>query len=488
MKRLRSLYRILAVLETFSLALPRPVWALRPMGGQGTDVEELQGRFLDSGAVRSGAEEEAVVLEKRGEFWVQVPVSMKPAEALMRQKELRARAKEIAFRVGARLANSKLFLSPSRLRADGDSPLGFGLVIGSREDLGLAHSLRDRNQINLLRVRTLDLYHVLENAVDAIADRAEEEGRVYPGRIEVVARQEGEDLVLEVSDNGIGIPEVLKSWIFKERFTTKEEGTRAGGRGAAMLGMYGFRLLKNFDGRLELETLRYSSPGTAEEDREQPWGLAYDPAKDQFSDPERSPGNRTEAGTTVRWRLAGVFREEPRKALSAASVAAGAEEFKIREFDGKLVVTPVEARVPALSLLAAHADIAVDLAAKVPESLKVQYLMHPSAVGKITVEQAKQFAVSSIRKTVSETGKVPAVVLNQRYVRAGEELDWIPPELHGKAVVLNLPEGLVQDPSFTAERLAMLHAIAQRVGGVLAVSRVNFEGNFEGEQAIIVYL
>ena len=73
----------------------------------------------------------------------------------------------------------------------------------------------DRNQ--LLRMFT----NIMENAVQSIP---EERG----GKIDIVARYDGNDALISFSDNGRGIPDDVVEKIFQPYFTTKSSGTGLG--------------------------------------------------------------------------------------------------------------------------------------------------------------------------------------------------------------------------------------------------------------------
>jgi signal transduction histidine kinase len=60
---------------------------------------------------------------------------------------------------------------------------------------------------------------LLENALDAIDDN---------GRIKLVARRSGDMLLIEVWDNGLGIPKDQQDRIFEPFFTTKPTGSALG--------------------------------------------------------------------------------------------------------------------------------------------------------------------------------------------------------------------------------------------------------------------
>ncbi|MEM7379414.1 MAG: ATP-binding protein, partial [Pseudomonadota bacterium] len=74
--------------------------------------------------------------------------------------------------------------------------------------------------------------NIIVNAAHAIADRyAGQTG--LQGRISVSTRHEGDNVVIEIGDNGCGMPESVKEKIFNPFFTTKEVG-RGTGQGLAI--------------------------------------------------------------------------------------------------------------------------------------------------------------------------------------------------------------------------------------------------------------
>ena len=66
-----------------------------------------------------------------------------------------------------------------------------------------------------------------------------------PGTIRVRARREGDEVTIEVADDGPGIPEDLVERVFESRFTTRTEGT---GHGLATVR----ELVERTGGRIEL--------------------------------------------------------------------------------------------------------------------------------------------------------------------------------------------------------------------------------------------
>jgi two-component system, NtrC family, nitrogen regulation sensor histidine kinase NtrY len=96
------------------------------------------------------------------------------------------------------------------------------------------------------------LTNIIKNAAEAIdAVPAEELGR---GRIDVIAAREKDDIVIDVIDNGIGLPKVSRARLLEPYVTTREKGT---GLGLAIVG----RVLQDHGGRIELHDAAEMRPG-----------------------------------------------------------------------------------------------------------------------------------------------------------------------------------------------------------------------------------
>jgi two-component system nitrogen regulation sensor histidine kinase NtrY len=87
------------------------------------------------------------------------------------------------------------------------------------------------------------LTNIIKNATEAVMAVPEaERGR---GHIRVFAERDGEDIVIDVIDNGIGLPKENRNRILEPYVTTREKGT---GLGLAIVG----RILEEHGGRIEL--------------------------------------------------------------------------------------------------------------------------------------------------------------------------------------------------------------------------------------------
>jgi two-component system nitrogen regulation sensor histidine kinase NtrY len=96
------------------------------------------------------------------------------------------------------------------------------------------------------------LTNIIKNATEAIeAVPAHELGK---GRIDVIAARENDDVVIDVIDNGIGLPKVSRARLLEPYVTTREKGT---GLGLAIVG----RVLEDHGGRIELHDASEIRPG-----------------------------------------------------------------------------------------------------------------------------------------------------------------------------------------------------------------------------------
>jgi len=96
------------------------------------------------------------------------------------------------------------------------------------------------------------LTNIVKNAIEAIgAVPAADLGR---GHIKVSARRDGKDVVIDVIDNGIGLPKENRARLLEPYVTTRDKGT---GLGLAIVG----RILEEHGGRLELRDAAEMVPG-----------------------------------------------------------------------------------------------------------------------------------------------------------------------------------------------------------------------------------
>jgi two-component system nitrogen regulation sensor histidine kinase NtrY len=102
------------------------------------------------------------------------------------------------------------------------------------------------------RLISQGLQNIIKNASEAIAAvPADVRGK---GRIEVRASREGDDVAIDVIDNGVGLPKESRSRLLEPYVTTREKGT---GLGLAIVG----RILEDHGGRIELNDAAEIVPG-----------------------------------------------------------------------------------------------------------------------------------------------------------------------------------------------------------------------------------
>ena len=102
------------------------------------------------------------------------------------------------------------------------------------------------------RLMSQALTNIIKNATEAIgAVPADELGK---GLIHLSAFREGEDIVIDVVDNGIGLPKENRSRLIEPYVTTREKGT---GLGLAIVG----RIIEDHGGSIELRDAAEKIPG-----------------------------------------------------------------------------------------------------------------------------------------------------------------------------------------------------------------------------------
>ncbi len=115
--------------------------------------------------------------------------------------------------------------------------------VETAEDPMLAHFDR--------RLISQGLTNIVKNATEAIAARPPGAER---GHIRVTATRDGDHIVIDVIDNGIGLPKEGRSRLLEPYVTTREKGT---GLGLAIVG----RILEEHGGSIELRDASEKFPG-----------------------------------------------------------------------------------------------------------------------------------------------------------------------------------------------------------------------------------
>src|SRR5947208_4816002 len=94
--------------------------------------------------------------------------------------------------------------------------------------------------------------NIIKNAAEAIEQVPPEE--LGKGRIDVIAARENDDIVIDVIDNGIGLPKLARARLLEPYVTTRAKGTRLG---LAIVG----RVLEDHGGGIELKDGSDFQPG-----------------------------------------------------------------------------------------------------------------------------------------------------------------------------------------------------------------------------------
>jgi len=126
------------------------------------------------------------------------------------------------------------------------------------------------------------LTNIIKNATEAIeAVPPEELGK---GKIEVVAARDGDDIVIDVVDNGIGLPKQSRSRLLEPYVTTREKGT---GLGLAIVG----RVLVDHGGGIELNDASDIRPGQRGAWMRLRFAMSGQPVAPPAGEPKAKAGN-----------------------------------------------------------------------------------------------------------------------------------------------------------------------------------------------------
>jgi two-component system nitrogen regulation sensor histidine kinase NtrY len=127
------------------------------------------------------------------------------------------------------------------------------------------------------------LTNIIKNATEAIS--AVPPATLGKGRIHVTAVRDGGNIVIDIIDNGIGLPKENRSRLLEPYVTTREKGT---GLGLAIVG----RILEEHGGRIELNDAAEKVPG-----QRGAWMHLVFAAEPVPADPAREPRAREVATT-----------------------------------------------------------------------------------------------------------------------------------------------------------------------------------------------
>ncbi|MGL9617682.1 PAS domain-containing sensor histidine kinase [Bradyrhizobium sp. U531] len=122
--------------------------------------------------------------------------------------------------------------------------------------------------------------NIVKNATEAIEQVPPEElgKNGGKGRIDVVVSCEGEDVLIDVIDNGIGLPKVARSRLLEPYVTTRAKGT---GLGLAIVG----RVLEDHGGRIELKDASDFREGQRGAWMRMRFAVSGQPAKSEGAEP-----------------------------------------------------------------------------------------------------------------------------------------------------------------------------------------------------------
>jgi len=89
------------------------------------------------------------------------------------------------------------------------------------------------------------ILNIISNAKDAI-DEKREKDKEFQGKIKIISKKIDNSVIIEIEDNGGGIPEEIKDRLFEPYFTTKEEGKGTG------MGLYMVKeIIERMNGKIE---------------------------------------------------------------------------------------------------------------------------------------------------------------------------------------------------------------------------------------------
>ncbi|UCG19818.1 MAG: hypothetical protein JSU80_08680 [Deltaproteobacteria bacterium] len=140
-----------------------------------------------------------------------------------------------------------------------------GILVELELDETLPPIRGDRNRLEQV------FLNLIMNARDALDDKEELEGQEFNKSLKISSKRKGDEVVVEISDNGLGMSEVVKEKIFEPFFTTKPVGKGTG------LGLsISFGIVRDYDGTIEVEseegrgtTFTVRFPASGEEIQEQ---------------------------------------------------------------------------------------------------------------------------------------------------------------------------------------------------------------------------
>jgi signal transduction histidine kinase len=199
-----------------------------PIQYVGDNVAFLQNAFAALAALTARAREEAATPAERKKLdfvTANVPGAFEAAlDGCRRVSEIVGAMKEFAHPDGRDFAPADINRGLSCALAVAENAIKYAADV----ELELGELPEVECRIGELNQVFLNL---IINAAHAISDRYGAEGQ--RGRIGIATRAEGAGVIVEVSDDGCGIPEAIRGRIFEPFFTTKDVG-RGTGQGLAI--------------------------------------------------------------------------------------------------------------------------------------------------------------------------------------------------------------------------------------------------------------
>ncbi|MFN3997523.1 sensor histidine kinase [Algoriphagus sp.] len=93
------------------------------------------------------------------------------------------------------------------------------------------------------------ILNLVKNAFDAMRDKINEVGNDYKAAVKIMTKDLGYQILIEVEDNGPGVPDEIKDKLLMPFFTTKK-GTEGTGLGLSIT----HDIIKSHEGKLEIES------------------------------------------------------------------------------------------------------------------------------------------------------------------------------------------------------------------------------------------
>jgi histidine kinase len=118
-----------------------------------------------------------------------------------------------------------------------------GILVELELDETLPPIKGDRNRLEQV------FLNLIMNARDALDDKEELEGQQVKKTLKISSKRETDEVVVKISDNGLGMSEAVREKIFEPFFTTKPVGKGTG------LGLsISFGIVRDYDGTIEVES------------------------------------------------------------------------------------------------------------------------------------------------------------------------------------------------------------------------------------------